>query len=363
MKYRRTLILLSTLLLITLCIKIYSLDSTRVENGYSTRIYPSLAAFLRYLFGWLPISIGDILYGLFGGYILLKVMEGIITLVKKKVTRQSFIQGFIRKFLKLLAILLVVYILFNALWGINYNRRGIAYQLNLKLEKYSHDELKKLDSVLVERVNAAKQYLLLRKKDYPSNGQLFKEVQESYHSVALAYPFLQYPAASIKPSLWGWLGNYLGFTGYYDPFTGEAQLNTTMPKFLLPYTACHEVAHQLGYAKEMEANFVGYLSAVASPDTLFHYSAYLDLFIYSNRNLYYSDSSAAKYFAKQLIPAVNSDLQEWREFNRKHRNPVEPLIRWVYGKFLEQNEQPQGELSYDEVTGFLIAYYKKTGKI
>ena len=174
---------------------------------------------------------------------------------------------------------------------------------------------------------------------------------------------IKYHTISIKPSMWGWLGNYTGFTGYYNPFTGEAQVNTTVPEFLQPYIACHEVAHQLGYAKEMEANFVGYLAASASQDTLFHYSVYLDLFFYSNRNLYGNDSAGAKSFAMQLLPSVKADIKEWKDFNRRHKNPIEPVIRWVYGKFLEGNQQPQGVLSYDEVTSFMIAYYKKFGKI
>ncbi len=58
-----------------------------------------------------------------------------------------------------------------------------------------------------------------------------------------------------------WLGNYLGFTGYYNPFTGEAQVNTTVPQFLLPNIALHEMGHQIGYAKEDEANFSAYLAA------------------------------------------------------------------------------------------------------
>jgi len=163
--------------------------------------------------------------------------------------------------------------------------------------------------------------------------------------------------------LWGWLGNYLGFTGYYNPFTGEAQVNTMFPKFLQPFTTCHEVAHQLGYAKEREANFVGYLAAAASQDTLLQYSVYLDLYMYSNRNLFETDSAAAKEFRKQLVPGVLEDLKEWKAFNKKYRNPVEPVIRWIYGIYLERNQQPQGVLSYDEVTAFLIAYYKKFGRI
>jgi hypothetical protein len=64
-----------------------------------------------------------------------------------------------------------------------------------------------------------------------------------------------------------------------------------------------------------------------------------------------------------LVPEIKNDLQEWRAFSRRHKNPVEPVIRWMYGKYLENNQQPQGVLSYDEVTSFLIAYYKKFGKI
>jgi hypothetical protein len=174
---------------------------------------------------------------------------------------------------------------------------------------------------------------------------------------------MRYEPASLKTSLWGWLGNYSGFTGYYNPFTGEAQVNTTVPKFLQPFIACHEVAHQVGYAKEMEANFVGYLAATASDDTLFHYSVYLDLFTYANRNLFFIDSAAAKLYRKELLPSVVNDLKEWREFTRRHHGPLEPIVRWVYGKYLERNQQPMGILSYDEVTAFIISFYKKFGYI
>ena len=163
--------------------------------------------------------------------------------------------------------------------------------------------------------------------------------------------------------MFGLFGNYFGFTGYYNPFTGEAQLNTLVPKFILPFTTSHEIAHQLGYAKEEEANFVGYLAATASTDTLFHYSTYLDLFVYANRQLFFVDSVAAKDFTTQLLPEVKSDIKEWREFLRRHKNPLEPVIRWAYGNYLRANQQPKGMTSYDEVIADLIAFYKKYGRI
>jgi hypothetical protein len=96
---------------------------------------------------------------------------------------------------------------------------------------------------------------------------------------------------------------------------------------------------------------------------LFHYSVYLDLFLTANRNLFFVDSVASRSFAKQLSPEIKSDLKDWGIFIKQHQSPLEPAIRWMYGKYLENNKQPMGILSYDEVTGLLIAYYKKYGKL
>jgi hypothetical protein len=359
MKQRSKLVLILILLGFVLLIKFFSANAIRVENNYSLGFYPFIAAGLRFLFGWLPFSIGDLLYGIFALWVLWRLIANIKAVFKRQASWKGFGEGCI----KFIMVLLLLYIVFNSFWGINYNRKGIAYQMDLKMDKYNLDELRNINSLLLNKVNSSKQQLVNESAADLSTRVIFDDVKASYVAIDSIYPFLKYRNQSLKPSLWGWLGNYVGFAGYYNPFTGEAQVNTTMPKFLLPFTACHEVAHQLGYAKEMEANFVGYLAASASKNTHFQYSVYLDLFLYSNRNLFASDSVSAKSFSQQLLPAVKTDLKEWKEFNRRHKNPVEPVIRWMYGKYLENNQQPQGVLSYDEVTSFLIAYYKKYGRI
>jgi Protein of unknown function (DUF3810) len=359
MKMKKSLVFTLVLVVIAVFIHIYSNDSTRVENQYSTHIYPVISSILRYSFGWLPFSIGDIIYGLVILWLIVKLVKDTRRIFKRQVTLRGFGAG-IGKGLR---ILLVVYIIFNLFWGINYNRKGIASQLQLKMEKYKPEDLAMINGLLVDKVNTSKQALVNQNFQYPSKRQLFSKVKGAYKEAEKIYPFLNYHPVSLKPSVWSWVGNYMGFTGYYNPFTGEAQVNTLVPKFLQPFTTCHEVAHQLGYAKEMEANFVGYLSATASKDTLLLYSVYLDLFMYSNRNLFSTDSVAAKNFREKLTPAVAADIKEWRKFSKEHRSPIEPIFRWVYGKYLQGNQQPQGVLSYDEVTGFIIAYYKKYGKI
>jgi hypothetical protein len=359
MKRKNKWIFIGSMVFVAITIHLFSADSARVEQYYSQGVYPFVSKFLRYLFGWLPFSIGDFFYG----SVILWLIVKLVKITKMAARRKLSVPYVITILQKAVISMLLIYIIFNVFWGINYNRKGISAQLGLKLSKYSVVELKDLNDILLKKANASKTVLLGNPSDLKRNKDVFNKAQVAYIELNKQYAFLNYQPASIKSSIWGWAGNYLGFMGYYNPFTGEGQVNTTIPKFLQPYTSCHEVAHQLGYAKENEANFVGYLAASSSKDPAFQYSVYLDLFLYANRNLYFADSAAARTYANELLPGIKEDLKEWRRFNERHKNPIEPIIRWGYGIYLENNQQPSGMLSYDEVTGFLIAYQKKFGKM
>ena len=129
-----------------------------------------------------------------------------------------------------------------------------------------------------------------------------------------------------------------------------------------PFTTCHEIGHQLGYAKENEANFAGYLAARSSPDPAFRYSVYFDLYAYSWFYLYRLDSVLAKQFNHQLPAGVKKDQATLRKFLIRHRNPVEAVIDKLYGEYLRANEQPAGRMAYNEVIAWLVAYYRKFGR-
>ena len=132
-------------------------------------------------------------------------------------------------------------------------------------------------------------------------------------------------------------------------------MNTTVPIFIQPFTTCHEMGHQLGYAKENEANFAGYLSAKSSRDPAFRYSAYFDLYIYAASELYERDSTMLKPIREELKPVVREDFKDLRRFLDQYKNPLEPYIRRLYGRYLKANNQPQGIQTYNEVTAWMIA--------
>ncbi len=349
------------LLILVLCaffIKVFSLFPYAVEQYYSNGLYPYIAGLQRVLLGWIPFSVGDLFYGAAGIWLIAQLVK----VIKRIKSRETSIPYLKKVAVNSISGVLLVYVIFNSLWGLNYNRVGIRQQLQLKDNEYTNAELTTVTQLLAEKMNALQSASERSRPALAVKKQLFRQAVQSYANIKQA-PFLQYSFPSVKPSLYSYLGNYLGFTGYYNPFSGEAQVNTAVPLFISPFTTCHEIGHQLGYAKESEANFAGYLSAAASEDSSFLYSVYFDMYLYASRYLYVSDSAALRKIREQFSPGVVNDRKELSRFFQSYSNPAGELIDRLYSNYLRANEQPSGKLSYNEVIAMLIAYYKKYGRI
>jgi hypothetical protein len=346
------------LILSAIFIKWVSLYPDWVEKNYTYGIYPVISKIQRFLFGWIPFSIGDLFYAFLILVVLFRAFMFFKLLFQKKLTRKYFASGLQQA----IFFFLFVYVFFNLLWGLNYNRRGIAQQMGLTVKKYSLADLDTLTTVLQLRLNEYAVYVSEEQRDsLNKKRRLFKETTKAFTSVSENFSFLAYHPRSIKPSLFSYLGNYLGFQGYYNPFSGEGQVNTTIPRCIEPFVTAHEIGHQVGYARENEANFVAFLACHSSPSVALKYSMYFDMYSYAVREVGKRDSSMALNFRLKLHPQATKDFNELREFFRKYKNPVEPIIMWGYGHFLKANNQPAGKESYNEVVSWLIAYYKKYG--
>jgi hypothetical protein len=347
---RSWIVLLAGVVLVRLSI----LEPQWVEAYYSTGLYFYVSRLLRFLTAWLPFSLGDLLYITAGLFLLRSLFIGFRTIKNRKAD-----SIWIRKQLSILIqIFLAIYLLFNLLWGLNYNRVGVASQLGLRLEDTSATELARLSSLLLERSNKLR----------PANPAIgFDQSSElakmAYRTVSTRYGFLESSPFSIKPSIFGAMGNYMGYSGYYNPFSGEGQVNTKVPGFLIPFVTCHEMAHQAGYAKENEANFVGFLAARETKDSALLYSTYLNMFLYANNELRQVDSVSAKANMTLLSPAVKNDLDQYRKWLRAYDTALGDLIDIAYNQYLKLNEQPAGRRSYNQVVIWLLAYYRQYGEI
>lgn len=350
---KKWLIVLGLAALLTFCINQFP---SVIEKYYSTGLYPYISTGERFFFGWLPFSFGDIMYGL----VIIWLITGVVKFISRWRRKKLYSHTLLKYGKRLVQICLIIYVLFNWLWGFNYNRLGSAYQMQLSFGKYSTAELTRLADTLQNRMlpyaNDSAAFLAFKK-----GTVLAEECMKCYQQTALQFPFLSYKAKSIKPQIMYSLGNYIGFLGYLNPFTAEAQLNTSIPLILKPAVLCHEMGHQLGYASESEANFIAFIACRQSSNPAFIYSIYFDMYGYAITDLYYRDSVAAKMLLDKLPEKIRYDRRMVRLFFRSYKNPLSPVITWLYDKYLKLNSQPKGTDSYNEVVGWMIAYAKRFG--
>jgi len=321
----------------------FMLSDQRVEQWYAKGIYPYVSGLLQISLGWIPFSVGDLLYSgviFWTVYRLWKFASSILAQGLK-----NWWKGYGQLFghlLKLLAVLAWIWIAFHILWGFNYYRKSIPEQFGFVADPPSSQELLQFTQFLLNETNR----FAIELNAFP----LKSPTHDNCSSIKSQQP---------KASMFGVIGNYMGYGGYYNPFTGEAQMNNHMPAFMLPFIAVHEKAHQQGFAKESEANFIGYLAALQSKDSCLKYSANLEMFIYANNALRRSDSVAAKKNFKKMSPIAIKDLKSYRAFVKKYQGPIDEFTTWFYTKFLRLNNQPEGMYSYNRGMVYVMRYLNK----
>ncbi len=322
-----------------------------VEDYYSNGIYPIISRVLRTLFGWLPFSFGDILYT--AATIL--AIRYVYKHWKKIISKPLY-------FLKdIIVVFSIVFFAFHFLWGMNYHRQPITWKLNIERE-YSDDELLDFTQYLVEKTNLYQQQITCDTISpvhlTNSRKEVFAQTKTAYEFLGNMYPAFEYKSQSLKSSIYSIPLTYMGYGGYLNPFTNEAQVNGVTPRFRLPVVSGHEVGHQLGYSAEDATNFIGTLVTLQSNDPYFKYSAYHHALGYCLSDLFYKDEAAYEAILPTLHVGVKKNFQELREFWEKYENPLEPVFKSVFNTFLKANNQKEGIKSYNSMVGLMINYRK-----
>ena len=340
-----------------------------VEQYYSAGMYPVLLNARLWLTGWAPFSIGDLLYIIVCIYLIYKLIRSLIQIKKEGVNRT--------KLWRASAIILLVWISFKLLWGLNYDRLGAGHLLDIEQKAYSGAAVDSLVNELIDSLNSTRKLLSQAKIQVDTlpvgnPAPYFAMAQEAYQRAKTSYTFLPKEAPRVKATLFNPLADYVGFTGYFNPFTAEGQVRTDMPGLELPFVACHETAHMLGFASESEANLMGFLVATKSANPYVRYSAYNEIFSYAQREQFVllaqqKDSvrfmGAVAHNRARLDTLVKQDRKAVRNFFNRHRSSVAPIMSSVYEQYLFLNKQDAGLKSYDEVIGWLIDVKRKQQKI
>jgi len=320
-----------------------------IEQYYSLGIYPYLSTLQRILFGWIPFSIGDVLYTLMGIMILRWLWLNVGRLVNDA-------KGF---FLDLCASLGLIYLIFNLIWGLNYLRPPLYKSLDLSPD-YTTEQLIILTERLVEKSNALHRslgYADSVKIDLPyTQEEIFNYSRAGYKKLGQKYPQFDYQGTSIKPSLWSLGLTYMGYSGYYNPITGEAQVNERIKNYKFPLVSAHEQAHQMGFAAENEANFIATLATINHENTYIRYSGSIFALRYCLNEVARSDREAYE----RILPTINYGIlesyREMRAFWESYKNPLESISKVFWDQFLKANNQSRGIRSYSYMVALLVQY-------
>ena len=196
-----------------------------------------------------------------------------------------------------------------------------------------------------------------RPKGTTDYRQLLTGSESSLDVLTKELPFLDAKTGRAKAFGCSRALSALRFTGFYFPFTGEANVNTDSPSAFLPATVCHEMAHQRGITAEEECNFIGILAAIRSDCAAYRYSGWLTGFGYLSNALYSADRDAWQIIRDSLPETVVADLRADNAYWSQFRGTVSQLSDKVYDGFLKSNGDTDGAKSYGVVTDLLVAYF------
>jgi len=323
-----------------------------IEFVYAEHLYPVIAVINRWLAKWFPFSIGDVLYFWGFAYFIYQILQLLIQIKKPQA-----------QLLKISNFLLKTIWIFYLSWGLNYFRLPLTELLDLSTEKYSKEQLLQVTDSLIKRTNNL-QLVLMQNDSIPvavpySIENILQKTPKGYQAIE-NYIGTSYKVPCIKTSLFSKQISYMSVSGYLNPFTGEAQVNKFYPKVFLPDIASHEVAHQLGFAPENEANFLGYLAAIHHPDLYFNYAGNIDALYYFLIEIRKADKDLYRQKINSLHKGVWLNFKQANEFSKKYKFPIN--FSSGYDAYLKINNQKSGLQSYNEMVGLVIAYELKRQK-
>lgn len=304
--------------------------------------------FHQKLFSFPSFSLGDIFYIFTGIFIILILLK-----ISKKPTRNKGI-------IQLLISLNIFYCLYQIFWGMLYFQEPLIKILDSK------------EPTLQEKKELAFKYLSKCKKDRKIVQEDKNGVFKIYHLEKIEKEILQnqkhLPAEfphkkgtdihSLKPSFFGKIMSYTGILGYYNPFSAEAQYNSNLPSTQIPFTLAHESSHQMGFAREQEANFIGYLIGKNSKNSELRYSTNYYVLKSLLKNIEKKDSLFVTKFIENYSTEMKRDRNYEKAFAAKHRGALNTFFGITNDLFLKSNQQ-DGSVTYSYFVDLLVRYERK----
>ena len=184
-------------------------------------------------------------------------------------------------------------------------------------------------------------------------------IARSYESFSEEYGFPVTFTSFPKILMTSPLVTYTHISGIYCDYTGEININTNYPDYVVVSTVAHEMAHQRGISPEDEANFMSYAVLSESEVPYFRYAGALDAYTTVSNYLYKADKDLYKDVSGLLCDTAKRDLTAYSEFFDKYRENTAAKVTNAVNNTYLKSQGTSGTVSYNESTYLIVRYIQK----
>lgn len=329
------------------------------ENVYSRGIYKFIMQPVSLLTGLIPFSVAEVVLIILVIYIPIRLIYLIIKAVRKR--KGIILLQFLANVVLIGSLWFFIQVM---VWNINYERLPYSELANINVQDSSIDDLDALCRWLVDDTNKLREQVSENQDGvmFVEGGykSILKRAHKGYEAIEQEYPFLSGKYGPPKPVLLSRLMSHSNIIGIYSCLTGEANIDIDIPEIAIASTAMHEMAHQRGFAREDEANYIAYKTCMAHPDVDFKYSGSVMALQYSMNALY--DDNPDRYFeiASNYSPGYLRDLEAQREYWKQFQGITKEVADKMNDTYLKLNGQEDGVKSYGRMIDLLLAEYKSS---
>ena len=328
---------------------------TEVMDWIIQNITRRYAGFMGSVFSIFPFSVAEILIELF----ILFLVSFLCRTLYLVLCKRNKIKILMKRLLLLSLVLLYIWTGYCWLFAAGYYGSDFSDQIGLISDGVSTDELISVTTLFSEKANELS-IQVPRNEDglfTADLDNLFAESTMIFDHFVEEYPSLNSVIQEPKPLFLSKLMSYMGFTGFYFAFTGESNINTDSPAFLIPDTIAHEISHQLGVTDEEEANFAGITACITSDQNDYKYSGYMSGLIYLMNALQRVNQDAQHEIRSHLTEEVLADLTYNSAYWDSYSSSSGEVAQAIYDSYLKANGQVLGIQSYGACVDLLVAYF------
>ncbi len=307
--------------------------------------------------GIFPFSVAEISIVVLPFLIVILIIVTFIASIKRKLGIKTFL-------MRMFSTLFILGILFINTFAVCYLRNPIDKNMGLDKRQLSREQLYESAMFVKDRVEEASKTVDFKDNGSSENPYGWKTLNEiidnGFESLVAEYPFISDINAPSKKILLSRLMTYTHISGIYIPFTGEANVNTNYPDYVVAFSAAHEKAHQRGIAGEDEANFVAFLACLYSDDDYLKYVAYMNMYDYFLDSVLEHDIEMYRYLVENTDQKILREMYSYYLFFEEYRDSaVSEMADEVNDTYLKTMGDNEGTKSYGKVIELFAAYMNK----